>query len=89
MIPGIPRLFPVWQRRDDATLTASVPGTLDEIAAARRFALANARANDGPGPALMGANTLLGNDVYNKDGEDLGDIKEFMIEMESGMLPGL
>jgi hypothetical protein len=27
----------------------------------------------GPGPALMGANTLLGNDVYNKDGEDLGD----------------
>jgi sporulation protein YlmC with PRC-barrel domain len=38
----------------------------------------------GPGPALMGANTLLGNDVYNKDGEDLGDIKEFMIDMASG-----
>jgi hypothetical protein len=37
-----------------------------------------------PGPALMGANTLLGNDVYNKDGEDLGDIKEFMIDMASG-----
>jgi hypothetical protein len=32
----------------------------------------------------MGANTLLGNDVYNKDGEDLGDIKEFMIDMASG-----
>ena len=38
----------------------------------------------GPGPALMGANTLLGNDVYNKDGEDLGDIKELMIDMASG-----
>ena len=38
----------------------------------------------GPGPALMGANTLLGNDVYNKDGEDLGDIKEFMLDMASG-----
>ena len=38
----------------------------------------------GPGPALMGADTLLGNDVYNKDGEDLGDIKEFMIDMRSG-----
>jgi sporulation protein YlmC with PRC-barrel domain len=38
----------------------------------------------GPGPAVMGANTLLGNDVYNKDGEDLGDIKEFMIDMASG-----
>ena len=40
----------------------------------------------GPGPELMGANTLLGNDVYNKDGEDLGDIKEFMIDMASGKL---
>jgi hypothetical protein len=38
----------------------------------------------GPGPALMGANTLLGNDVYNKDGQDLGDIKEIMIDMASG-----
>ena len=38
----------------------------------------------GPGPALMGANILLGNDVHNKDGEDLGDIKEFMIDMASG-----
>jgi hypothetical protein len=34
-----------------------------------------------PGPASMGANTLLGNDVYDKVGEDLGDIKEFMIDM--------
>ena len=38
----------------------------------------------GPGPALMGANTLLGNDVYNTDAEDLGDIKEIMIDMASG-----
>ncbi|CAD5365982.1 hypothetical protein RA210_U10097 [Rubrivivax sp. A210] len=38
----------------------------------------------GPGPALMGAHTLLGNDVYNRDGEDLGDIKEFMIDMATG-----
>ncbi len=40
--------------------------------------------DDGPGPQLMGADTLNGNDVYNSDGEDLGDIKEFMIEMSSG-----
>lgn len=38
----------------------------------------------GPGPALMGAHTLLGNDVYNRDGQDLGDIKEFMIDMATG-----
>ena len=45
-----------------------------------------ARKNDGPGPSLMGADTLLGNDVYNKDDEDLGDIKEFMIDMASGKI---
>jgi hypothetical protein len=38
----------------------------------------------GPGPALMGADTLLGNDVYNRDDEDLGDIKEIMIDMVTG-----
>ena len=30
----------------------------------------------GPGPDLMGAHTLTGNDVYNHRSEDLGDIKE-------------
>jgi sporulation protein YlmC with PRC-barrel domain len=38
----------------------------------------------GPGPRLMGADTLLGNDVYNTKGEDLGDIKEIMLDMASG-----
>jgi sporulation protein YlmC with PRC-barrel domain len=42
------------------------------------------RSTSGPGPALMGAHTLTGDDVYNKDGEDLGDVKEFMINMASG-----
>ena len=32
----------------------------------------------------MGANTLVGNDVFNKQGEDLGDIKEIMLDMRSG-----
>ena len=43
-----------------------------------------ANASGGPGPEIMGADTLLGNDVYNKDGENLGDIKEFMIDMAAG-----
>ena len=43
-----------------------------------------AGSSSGPGPALMGAHTLLGNDVSNKDGKGLGDIKEFMIDMASG-----
>src|SRR5450759_3297352 len=38
----------------------------------------------GPGPELMGANTLMGNDVYNLKNEDLGDIKEIMLDMRTG-----
>ncbi len=38
----------------------------------------------GPGPNLMGANTLLGNDVYNHNNEDLGDIKEIMLDTHNG-----
>jgi sporulation protein YlmC with PRC-barrel domain len=38
----------------------------------------------GPGPALMGADTLVGNDVYNGQGEDLGDVKEIMLDMSTG-----
>src|SRR5687768_1195973 len=37
----------------------------------------------GPGPRLMGADTLLGNDVYNLQDEDLGDIEEIMLDMET------
>lgn len=43
-----------------------------------------ANSASGPGPALMGADTLLGNDVYNRADEDLGDIQEFMIDMATG-----
>lgn len=39
---------------------------------------------EGPGPRLMGANTLNGNDVYNRQDEDLGDIKEIMLDMANG-----
>lgn len=38
----------------------------------------------GPGPAVMGASTLIGNDVYNRQEEDLGDIKEIMLDTQSG-----
>jgi sporulation protein YlmC with PRC-barrel domain len=41
-------------------------------------------ADSGPGPTLMGADTLMGNDVYNHKDEDLGDIKEIMLDMRTG-----
>ncbi|MCU0942469.1 MAG: PRC-barrel domain-containing protein [Hydrogenophaga sp.] len=40
----------------------------------------------GPGPQLMGAHTLNGNDVVNRRGESLGDIKEIMLDMHSGQV---
>jgi len=41
---------------------------------------------NGPRPALMGADTLLGNDVYNLGNEKLGTIKESVIEMDTGRI---
>ena len=38
----------------------------------------------GPGPRLMGAGTLIGNDVYNHKNENVGDIKEIMLDTQSG-----
>lgn len=42
--------------------------------------------NSGPGPRLMGADTLIGEDVYNRQEEDLGDIKEIMLDMRQGQV---
>jgi sporulation protein YlmC with PRC-barrel domain len=40
----------------------------------------------GPGPTLMGADTLIGDDVYNSREEKLGDIKEIMLDTRSGKI---
>ena len=40
----------------------------------------------GPGPEVMGAQTLIGNDVYNHKGEDIGEIKKIMLDMRSGKI---
>ena len=38
----------------------------------------------GPGPELMSASTLVGNNVQNAAGEGIGDIKDIMLDMRSG-----
>ena len=48
------------------------------------YGMYKSRTDGGPGPGLMGANTLDGNDVFNRKDEDLGDIKEIMIDMGTG-----
>ncbi len=37
-------------------------------------------------PGFMGANTLIGDDVYNDQDEDLGDMKEIMLDIGSGRI---
>lgn len=46
--------------------------------------VSDATVDQGPGPELMGADTLIGNDVYNLQDEDLGDVKEIMLDMRTG-----
>lgn len=45
---------------------------------------AGPEARKGPGPELMSVETLVGNDVYNSKGENIGDIKDIMLDMRSG-----
>jgi len=38
----------------------------------------------GPGPEVMGADTLIGNDVCNREEENLGEVKEIMLDVATG-----
>lgn len=40
----------------------------------------------GPGPGVMGAGTLIGNEVYNAAGEDLGSVREIMLDVSDGRI---
>jgi sporulation protein YlmC with PRC-barrel domain len=57
----------------NTTYTGSKPA----IVGARKF-------SEGPGPEIMAASTLEGDEVINGRGEDLGKIKEIMIDVPSG-----
>jgi sporulation protein YlmC with PRC-barrel domain len=39
---------------------------------------------DGPGPEVMGASTLSGDAVVDRNGESLGEIKEIMVDVPTG-----
>lgn len=43
-------------------------------------------ARRGPGPEIMSAQTLAGNDVYNLENEEVGDIEDIMLDMRSGVV---
>ncbi|TDN70229.1 PRC-barrel domain-containing protein [Paraburkholderia sp. BL10I2N1] len=41
---------------------------------------------DGPGPDVMAASTLDGNTVLSADGDDVGKIKEIMLDVQGGRI---
>lgn len=43
----------------------------------------NTRTN-GTSPRLLSVDSLTGNDVYNHEGEDLGGIKDMMLDIQTG-----
>ncbi len=51
-----------------------------------RYGMYTNTGSAGPGPALMGADTLIGDSVVNGQEESLGDIKEIMLDMRSGQI---
>ena len=51
-----------------------------------KYGIYKDRGQTGPGPSLMGADTLIGDSVVNAVEEDLGDIKEIMLDMQTGQV---
>jgi sporulation protein YlmC with PRC-barrel domain len=42
--------------------------------------------NEGPGPRVMTASTLEGDDIVNRQGDKLGELEEIMLDVTSGRI---
>jgi len=51
-----------------------------------KYGMYKDKTSAGPGPSLMGADTLIGDSVVNGADENLGDIKEIMLDMHTGQV---
>jgi sporulation protein YlmC with PRC-barrel domain len=67
------------------TRTAT-PTTPASTAGGAKIAGNRGSSHGGPGPKLMSASTLEGNDVCNRADEELGEIKEIMLDVPSGRI---
>jgi sporulation protein YlmC with PRC-barrel domain len=73
------------QKTQRDTISGNVPGARAEEGAT--IVGSSYRAdNDGPGPRVMGASTLNGDDVVNRQGEKLGTIEEIMLDVPTGRI---
>jgi sporulation protein YlmC with PRC-barrel domain len=66
------------------TSSDTLPGAAAGAAAETRIVGSGKRSATGPGPEIMAAATLEGNDVLNLAGEKLGTLQDIMIDVPSG-----
>jgi sporulation protein YlmC with PRC-barrel domain len=52
----------------------------------RRTIMATYETHQGPGPQVLSASTITGDEVRNPEGDDLGKIEEVMLDMGSGRI---
>ena len=69
-----------------ATRTSTSSSTRGPGAGGAKIIGAERSVSDGPGPYLMDADTLIGDSVVNAAGEDLGEVKAIMLDVESGRI---
>jgi sporulation protein YlmC with PRC-barrel domain len=70
------------------TISGDLPGTTADPAREGAHIVGSSyrAGNDGPGPRVMGAATLTGDDVVNRQGEKLGTIEEIMLDVPTGRI---
>ena len=78
-----------YRTRTGETISGDVPDVPAGGAAAQGAKIAGSSygaRNDGPGPRVMGASTLSGDEVLNRQGEKLGTIEEIMLDVPTGRI---
>ena len=72
--------------RRGETISGDMPGSSAGAQGARIAGSSYRADNDGPGPRVMGASTLTGDDVVNRQGEKLGTVEEIMLDVPTGRI---
>jgi len=81
--------------QDESTLdtTTGAGATPGELAGSQRspegaaiVGGATRAGNEGPGPRVMSASTLEGDDIVNREGEKLGELDEVMLDVATGRI---
>jgi len=74
-------MTPTHRPRPDETITcASAPGGATIVGSSY------GAKSDGPGPRVMSASTLEGDEVLNRQGEKLGKVEEIMLDVPTGRI---